>query len=683
MQNESHEGISDSRFVVPKTSNWTAIICGVLLLWPSLSHISASSIALNYFDTPKRLLWSVMALVLALVARSEGCRLGARSAWLALGLLAWMIVRTLSRPAPATEIEVLFTWMLPLLMLILGAGIENSKGMRIFGALLVSAGIIQALLMVLQRFGLDPLFRQTTSAMDYAPGRMIGTIGYHNQAVDFLALSASGIFLLSKSSRLKLCFMLFMLFVAGLTANRGGILAFVFALAAVQSFAVWINPLWKLQKKALITASVILGICSVLGAMTLIPETSDRFKEAVKDFRHSPAVQSRVLMNRIGCDMFTEKPWIGWGAGEYAHQYLDRLGNVLPEEKTHEILGNVVFARETHNDYVQFAAEFGLLGFAILAALVCSIVISFIRAGNDQSDAVATAMFILVYMAVASLFSFPWQTGMGGPLAGFLIGWLLPQKETSKNEVLRIWPKISKSALVAFSLILVAWSAVDSFFNRSVPDILAEGHSERAARMLPRFAYRYRALVGAAYAVAGDYEAAEKELTAAQKGYRDILLWNNLGNVYGKLGKWDEAVTVYERWARCGIDYDSALRNLSVAQEQAGTLEEAAETLARRISLWRTTPDEVKRLAVLQMQAGYLLKARETLFQYRGKWKSADPKTVAEIENLSGAISLNLEDYGEAERLFRSALQKYPGLESARRNLDQLRVITSAADSGR
>lgn len=589
-----------------------------------------------------------------------------------------MILRSIFRPVPTVEIEVMFTWMLPVLMLILGAGVENSRGVRVFGSLLLAAGLIQALIMMLQRFGLDPLFHQTTSAMEYGPGRMIGTIGYHNQAVDFLALSVSGIFLLSKPTKFRLSFMLFILVVAGLTANRGGILAFVFALVITQSIVIWNNALWTSKQKALLTLSVILGMCAVLAAMTLIPETGDRFREAIKDFRHSPAVQSRVLMNRIGCDMFVEKPWTGWGAGEYAFQYLDRMGDMLPEEKTHEILRNVVFARETHNDYVQFLAEFGLLGFLILAAFLCSIVITFIRARKEQPDVTAVAVFILSYMAAASLFSFPWQTSMGGPLAGFLIGWLLPisSKESadgSRSKRPRMMFMATPPVLIALSLVCVAWFGMDSFFNRAVPDILAEGHPARAARLLPRFAYRYRALVGAASAVEGDHEAARKELLAAQEGYRDIFLWNNLGSVYGKLCQWDEAVRVYERWANCGIDHDDALKNLSIAYEQSGRLKEAADTLDRRMYLWRTTPDEVKRLAVLQMQSGDPLKAKETLFQYRGKWKGSDAKTVAEMENLSGSIAWLLKDYEEAERLFHSALDKYPEMQSARRNLDQLK----------
>jgi hypothetical protein len=436
------------------------------------------------------------------------------------------------------------------------------------------------------------------------------------------------------------------------------------------------------------SAAVILGVCATAAIIALVPDTAIRFREMVTDYRHSPAVGSRVVMTRVGVDLFQERPLTGWGAGEYAFQYLDRLGKVLPEDKPHEVLRNVVFAREAHNDYLQFAVEFGMIGVLLVAALLAVAAVRCARARNLCADVVLAIAFIVAYMAVSSLVSFPWQTSMGCPLAGFLLGSLWPTCRRSESRhagdsagmLLTVLGGTAKVGLVIASLALVGWCALDAFLNAAVPNALAMNGPSATERLMPRYAYRYHALVGASYAAQGaDFEA-ENELILAQWGYRDVPLWNNLGHVQAKLHKWREAAEVYEKWARCGLDHSNALLNLSIAYEQTGRFREAAESLARRNNLWRDpSPNEIKRLAVLQLQSGDPRRAQDTLRLYKRKWTTADPKTVAEIENLAGGICLVLGERRQAAKWFRLALDKNPGLESARRNLEGLSSFATEA----
>jgi len=669
-------------------ANWLALTSGVLILLASLVHIPASWDALNYFDPPKRLLWALMALILAAGWRVRPSRFERTPLLLSLGLLSWIVFRTLLKPHPDVELEVLFTWILPVLMFMLAACLEQARGVRIVAGILVLAGVIQAAIMLLQRFGFDPFFFDTTSVMDYKPGRMVGTIGYQNQAVDFLALSGAGILILSQSPFLRLAFMVAMLLVAGLTGNRGGVVAFTVALLVSQALAVWFRESWTTRRKWMASAAVILGLCATAGIIALVPDTAIRFREMVTDYRHSPAVGSRVVMTRVGVDLFQERPLTGWGAGEYAFQYLDRMGKVLPEDKTHEVLRNVVFAREAHNDYLQFAVEFGMVGVLLVAALLAVAAVRCARARNLCADAVLAIAFIIAYMAVSSLVSFPWQTSMGGPLAGFFLGLLWPACRRSGSGhagdpagmLLTVLGRIAKADVVITSLALVGWCAFDAFLNAAVPNALAMDGPSVTERLMPRYAYRYHALVGASYAAQGaDFEA-ENELLLAQWGYRDIPLWNNLGHVQAKLHKWREAAEVYEKWARCGLDHSNALLNLSIAYEQTGRFREAAESLVRKNNLWRDpSPNEIKRLAVLQLQSGDPRRAQDTLRLYKRKWTAADSKTVAEIENLAGGIWLVLGDGQKAAKWFRSALDKNPELESARRNLEGLSSLATEA----
>lgn len=666
------------------TGHRLAAVVGLLLLLTSLVHVPAIGDALNYFDPPKRLLWAVIAVVLAGSWRAPAGRFHRACLIASLALFGWMVLRTVFKAQPTAELEVLATWALPLLLFVLAGGRATGGDLRIVGAFLVAAGVLQAAIMVLQRLGLDPFFSATTSIMDYRPGRMVGTIGYQNQAVDVLALSAAGIFVVTPSLVLRLLALVPTFFIAGLTASRGGLVAFAVALGASLAVPIALRPARSAWKKALAAAGIGCGVCGLLAALLLVPETGGRFREVFSQARQTPAIASRIVMARIGLEMVGDRPWLGWGAGAYAFQYLDRLGDVLPTDKTHETLKNLVFARETHNDVLQFAAEFGMVGVALLSALLGCVVLGVARGGDSRTGVPAAMIFVLAYMVVSSLVAFPWQTGMGGPLAGFLAGWLLPHREESGCGETRApggppppaWAPIAKAMLVVVSLATMGWFALDAILNTAIPRTLASDSPAAAQRLLPPWAYRYHALVGASYAAQGADLEAEEELNLAARGYRDILLWNNLGHVRARREKWHEACEVYERWARCGLDHRNALLSLSIAYEQVGRVRDAAACLEKRIALWGgPSALDIKRLALLQLRSGDPKRAHETLRVHRRTWVDADPRTVAEIENLAGGIWLVRGDREQAARWFRAALRRNPELESARRNLDGLSIV--------
>jgi hypothetical protein len=299
------------------------------------------------------------------------------------------------------------------------------------------------------------------------------------------------------------------------------------------------------------------------------------------------------------------------------------------------------------------------------------------RAGSFAIDTSSALVFCLTYMAVSSLFSFPWQTSMAGPLAGLLIGWLWPRgsgevefTELPVGLLPTMLGRVAKTVLMILTLILVWWFARDVLLNGEIPLKFSLDGPAGVEHLLPNNAYRYHALVGASYAWQGDDVEAERELNFAQRGYRDVPLWNNLGHIYAKRHKWPEATAVYEKWARCGLDHSNALINLSIAYEQTGHFEKSADTLARKLDLWRDPSlAEIKRLSVLQLKARDARGAQNTLNLYRSKWSGADIKTVAEFENLEGSIWLILGNKQEALKLFHSALDKCPDLQTAKRNL--------------
>jgi len=375
--------------------------------------------------------------------------------------------------------------------------------------------------------------------------------------------------------------------------------------------------------------------------------------------------------------MWADRPIVGWGAGEFAFQYVDRLRNLLPEEKTHEILRSVVFARETHNDYLQFAAEFGLVGVLLLCCLLVFAFGIVLRLRRNDRTACASVLFVSLYMLFSGLASFPWQAAVAGPLAALLLGLLMPRHDPPANHERgtgrRALSRVESVAYLALATALLAWQATDAFLNVRVPSVLSHEGAPILGAGLPKWMHKYHAITGAALARDGAYDNALSELTLARRGYGDVLLYNNLGHVFSKRGEWNNAVSIYRDWAKSGIEHSNALSNLAIAYEQSGEFGKAAATLQRRSSLWpQHDLGSVQRLATLHLRAGDAAAAYRVLEHYESRYVHDAESLPGEYDNLAGAILLTLGERDAAEQRFRDALRKQPDLESARRNLQQL-----------
>lgn len=671
----AREGVAGSAVHGP------GILAGIAVLLVSLVHVPAGWSALNHFDPPKRWLWALFACGLAAGGGHFCDSKGNRAWWLALVLAGWMILRSLFRDPVDAELEVLFAWLLPVLLFMLAGMARHQLNRRMLGGFLLLAGGLQAALMLGQRLGLDPFFAETTANIAYVPGRMIGTIGYHNQAVDFLALTGAGVFLLTPVVAVQWAVLLCLLAVSVFTGYRGGMFALGAAMMLAQ-FAQWLSPGATGKRRGwrmVMTGGLIMAVMTAI--LFFSPNLAHRFHYAPQGLWNTPAVQTRLWMAKVGTQLFAERPWTGWGAGEYARQYLDRLGAALPDLKTHAVLRSVVFAREAHNDGLQFAVEFGMVGLLILAALVVAGGRTWLKMKTQRQPEWTAFTFITAYMFFASLLSFPWQTSGAGPLAGFLLGCLWPGEEAGgkPREKHSAGTACLRGGASTLALILLTWCTCDAWLNQSVPGWLSARPAREVERRLPEWAYRYRALVGAMLAADGEYPGAVTALERSQCGYCDLWLWNNLGHAYAKLGRWPEAVSIYEKWVRCGLDHFKALQNLSIAHENNGQFQQAAEVARRHMALLpRGSLGEIERLVVLELRSGNVRAAQETLDRYQSRWSSADQETLSGFENLAGVVAQAGGDLQSAENHFRAALIAQPGLESAQRNLKQIKKSTPA-----
>lgn len=125
------------------------------------------------------------------------------------------------------------------------------------------------------------------------------------------------------------------------------------------------------------------------------------------------SITVRALLAHCGFDMWEDKPFLGWGAGGFKVNFLERLKALLEGPEGDRLLGRVnrlhsLRANHLHNEYLQVLVEWGILGFAFVQLfLVGCQVLAFRRIKVAKSSAER-------FMRIGLLSAF-W-CGLGGAL---------------------------------------------------------------------------------------------------------------------------------------------------------------------------------------------------------------------------------------------------------------------------
>lgn len=655
------------------------IVLLVLLFLIPWCFIPAGVAALNAFDPTKRLLWAVLLMFVSfgVVFQPVSLALPRRLCMFFLFLLAWMGLGLLREGSLSADLEPLAIWLLPL---IIGFGAcmvsRQISPQRLGGILLFSAGA-HMLLMLLQRAGLDPLFGHVTRGMPAPGSRMLGTIGYHNQALDFVAVSFAGLFLCFQGFRWRLGGLILLLFFSILTGNRTGVIALLFSGGLVLSLQLWyqLPPASPMRLRRLILA-LSLTLLTTLSGMWFFQGTAIRFQELLRPDTPSHSLNSRLWMYRVATEMIQERPWRGWGPGAYPRQYPERLAQILPAEKDHALLQGIAYAREAHSDPLQFIAEFGIIGGLLFLVLFFTILVEYQRRFKKHADTVYAGLFVFMYMTVASLFSFSWQYAVAGPLAGCLIGYCLgciSANDEGKRIRLPIWTRMG---FLAISSALLGVTGFHAFLNIRIPQAATLHDIRKLSERLPRNAGHYHAVLGGLAASHGDFQLAETLLEQARPTYEDTRLWETLAYVYATQNDWTRSRDIYAFWLETGLEHHTALQNLSVAEERLGHYGSAADLLQERVRMWPPWNHEnSQRYILLRLKAGEDQKAWTFIQARRAHWVVLPPHHQAELYGLSGGVALSMGHITEAEALLNEALRLNPVLQSAQRNLLLLRAI--------
>jgi len=115
-------------------------------------------------------------------------------------------------------------------------------------------------------------------------------------------------------------------------------------------------------------AAVLLGILAIWNIdREVIVARFSKTSEQVSQMQAAGSVGSRLELYRDTASMALAKPWFGWGAGSYPYVFY-----FYNTQEPNRLDGLPRFYHDAHNDWLQTAAEYGLIGSALLA--LCAIV---------------------------------------------------------------------------------------------------------------------------------------------------------------------------------------------------------------------------------------------------------------------------------------------------------------------
>ncbi len=249
---------------------------------------------------------------------------------------------------------------------------------------------------------------------------IISVMGNQNYLAGFIAylfIPTLVIILISHSKALKIYLSLslglffFLLFPIG---ARGAWLSLIISFTVLGSLALYFKPIQPTRTiKFTFLAVVIILILAYLFASAPGPINSVlSFSKSESDGASwgvfTPVIRPiyRQLLEKggariedwhIGWEMFKNHPFVGIGLGNYKIKFLEYRAKFLNSDKGENFGGHIPRGAQAHNEYVQFAAELGVIGMiSILASLVLLIGNVFTRAVRPDSNSTRLLGFSLI-----------------------------------------------------------------------------------------------------------------------------------------------------------------------------------------------------------------------------------------------------------------------------------------------
>lgn len=284
--------------------------------------------------------------------------------------------------------------------------VRDKKWVELLLIAVVGAGFIAAGYSILQFYGVElPIWRKVMGRM-----RLFSTFGNPNYLADYLAASLHlGVLLFLIQKRIRFFWLLVVATLYTsliLTYTRGAWVAIF--LSGIFVFIL----LFIYGKKFLLSQKLpIVLVMLVLLSITLIfsfPNPLNLKKRSVFERGTSivhlkSSASQRILIWMAAVEMIKERPFLGWGVGNFGVHYPEAQGKILSRIENRDYIPQANRSTRAHNDYLQIWAETGLFGIVLFFWIIVSFyreIFSFLKRKGVKN--LSSSSLFLVFFAGAS-----------------------------------------------------------------------------------------------------------------------------------------------------------------------------------------------------------------------------------------------------------------------------------------
>ena len=261
----------------------------------------------------------------------------------------------------------------------------------------------------------------------------------------------------------------------------------------------------------------------------------------------------------IGVDMLWDHPLTGVGLGLYKVEFIASRADFLATSQGQSYDRTFSHASQAHNEYVQAAAEMGVVGLAMLGALLVTLAVSLWKRLRRAHDAIRLDLLLLTAGILTFLthgvVSFPAHVVGSSLVLVVLCGLALsPAYGTKQAFILRLrgaWGRAIHVALTGAALAIATFAVCDAYANalmeRGIAEIQAGRYSagetllqrSLAFDFAPRQTFYY---LGIAQIQLGKLDAAQDNLARCMTRFVDEAALLNYANLLVNTGQSDQAL---------------------------------------------------------------------------------------------------------------------------------------------
>ncbi len=460
-------------------------------------------------------------------------------------------------------------WLALLILYFLAQKIDQNQQDKLITVLLTSGSIVGGFA-ILNYYGMH--FDEAIQTLN-CRSAMISTFGNQNYLCAFLApLIPLNIYRILSNPEKKQPFLYlsFSLILSTLlfAKTRGALLALVISVFTLLLLTlIYQEREWlKTRGRQIATLGGITLVLLVLFSGT--PPFSDHCNESLSQRFGSESVldgessNARYMLWGLTADMIKDHPLKGIGIGNYGFVMPDYQKNFLERQENWQYRRLAGWALDAHNQYLQVAAEGGLVPAGLLLTLLIYLAIRFFKVAARSRDNLQAICLLcsLATISIHALVSFPLSLMSSAVLFWFIAGrtnLALHPNIASAAEILIKPPPKSLRLVMLVILILLSTTTLIKFASdrflgvgnlleiRKDP-ISAEKHYRTSLKINP-LGWRNAERLSAVLSQQGRHQEATKFLERSRHNALSNLADNEEGLNFVRQGQYARALQAFER----------------------------------------------------------------------------------------------------------------------------------------